>query len=81
MNNGFGTPHNAFNVRITNVSVNSKYTVSITYDGVELWNKQYTGSAAIDVWNCSKDQKWAVLIINDSSQTMSCDVAITSFIE
>ena len=78
---GLGTPHNAFNVRITNVSVNSKYTVSITYDGIEIWNKQYTGNCALDVSNCSKGQKWIVLIINDSSQNMSCDYAITSYIE
>ncbi len=81
MNNLFGQPHNAFNVRITNVSTNSLYTLSITYDGVELWNRQYTGNAAVDVSNCSPNQKWTVLIINDSSQTMSCDVAITSYIE
>ncbi len=84
MNNGIfglGTPHNAFNIRITNVSVNSKYTVSITYDGKEIWNEQYTGNCALDVSNCSKGQKWIVLIINDSSQNMSCDYAITSYIE
>lgn len=43
MSNGFlglGTPHNAFNVKISNVSVNAKYTVSITYDGYEMINKQ-----------------------------------------
>ena len=79
MNNLFADPHSAFNVRINNVSSGSKYTLSITYDGVELWNQQYTGSAAVNVTNCSQDQKWIVLIINDRSQAMSCDVEITSF--
>lgn len=78
---GTGTPHNAFNVRVTNVSVNSKYTLSITYDGIELWNKQYTGNAAVDVTNCSKGQDWIVFIINDSSQDMSCDYSVKSFIK
>lgn len=84
MSNGFldlGTPHNAFNVRINNVSTGAKYTLSITYDGTELWNKQYTGDAAVDVWNCSKSQQWIVLIINDSSRDLSLNYSITSFIK
>ena len=78
---GTGTPHNAFNVRVTNVSVNSKYTLSITYDGIELWNKQYTGDAAVNVTNCSKGQDWIVFIVKDSSKDMSCYYSIKSFIK
>lgn len=77
---GLGTPHNAFNVKISNVSVNAKYTVSITYDGYEMINKQCTDDYSVGIINCSESQKWIVLIINDSSQNMSCDYAITSFI-
>ncbi|GHV07089.1 hypothetical protein FACS1894217_07120 [Clostridia bacterium] len=78
---GLGTPHNAFDVLITNVSSGSKYTLSITYDGVELHNAQYTGNTGRQVWNCSKGQKWIVLIVNDRSQDMSCTVDIKSYIK
>lgn len=77
---GSATPHNAFNVIISNVSVNAKYTISITYDGIELYNTQCTDDHTVNVTNCSENQKWIVLIINDSSQNMSCNYAITSFI-
>jgi hypothetical protein len=77
---GLGTPHNAFDLAITNLSSDSLYTLSVTYDGVELHNAQYTSTTSARVINCSADQKWIVLIINDRSQTMSCDVNITSLI-
>ncbi|GHV05149.1 hypothetical protein FACS1894217_01550 [Clostridia bacterium] len=78
---GLGTPHNAFDLFITNVSSGSKYTLSITYDGVEFHNAQYTGNAVQQVVNCSKGQKWIILIINDRSQDMSCTVDLKSYID
>ncbi|GHV16566.1 hypothetical protein FACS189425_01100 [Clostridia bacterium] len=76
---GSGTPDSAFYVIITDVSFGSKYTVSITYDGIELVNAQYSDVPITwYVTNCSKNQKWIVIIINDRSQDMTCNVEIKS---
>lgn len=81
MNNWLGTPHNAFNVKISNVSIGAKYTLIISYDGNELVNEQFTGATTWTVSNASKDQAWKVSIINDTQNQMTCEVAITSYIK
>jgi hypothetical protein len=78
---GWGDPHNAFTVEISNVSANAKYTLSISYDGIEIWNQQYTGvGTTVFTQYCSPNQYFKVMIVNDRVTSMTFDISIISYI-
>jgi len=80
MSNGGGIPHNAFNVLVTNPT--AKYTLIISYDGIEIWNQQYNAvGASTTTYPCSVGQNFKVMVINDSSSSMTAQIAITSYIK
>lgn len=76
---GTGTPHDAFTVEVSNVSADAKYTLSISYDGIETWNKQYTGGATVFTQYCSSNQKFKVMLVNDRATSMTYDISIISY--
>jgi len=79
MSNGSGTPHNAFSVVITNPT--AKYTLIISYDGIEIWNQQYTAGCSSLTSPCSVGQNFKVMVINDTSSSMTAQIDITSYIK
>ena len=83
MKNGIvGTPHNAFNVKISNVEQGS-YTVLIKgSDGYSYNpNKYYTSDASFETVNCKDGVTYTVTIKASTSGPVEAEYAITSYIK
>jgi|GEM_PF-4191317 len=82
MNNWINTDHNAFNVKVSNVTGGGTYKVIIT--GTNGYSYESSDQSSGNTWtisNAKVDVTYKVTIVNTSSKTVKATVNITSYVK
>ncbi|QGG48309.1 hypothetical protein [Heliorestis convoluta] len=81
MNNWFSDDHNAFNVKVSNVT-SGKYKILIkATNGYNYESLEYSKGATVTISNAQSDVTYTVIILSTSTNNLIAKVDITSYIK